>query len=127
MTNAAARPILIAGALLAATGVGLGAFGAHGLRGLIDDVHLGWWRTGVDYQMWHAIGLVALAAVPLPRRGLPALLLGIGTLVFCGTLYLMALTDLRWLGAITPLGGVMMVAGWLLLAWRAWRDVDPAD
>lgn len=115
------RRILIAGALFGAIGVALGAFGAHGLRGLVDAVHLEWWRTGVDYQMWHAVALIALAAAPLPRPGVPALLIGLGTLVFSGTLYLMTLTEMGWLGAVTPFGGMLMILGWLLLAWRAAR------
>jgi uncharacterized membrane protein YgdD (TMEM256/DUF423 family) len=114
--------ILLAGPLLAATGVMLGAFGAHALGDALGAERLGWWQTAVEYQMWHAVGLIVLAAVPMPRLGLPALLIGLGTLVFSGTLYLMALTDMRWLGAITPVGGILMIAGWFLLAWRAWRD-----
>ena len=113
------RRIAIAGALLAASGVGLGAFGAHALRGALDPVRLGWWQTAVQYQMWHAIGLLAIAALPLPRSGRAAVAIGVGTIVFSGTLYLMALTGLRWLGAITPSGGAMMIVGWLLLAWEA--------
>jgi uncharacterized membrane protein YgdD (TMEM256/DUF423 family) len=119
MHSPAHNRILVAGALLAASGVMLGAFGAHALRASLDPVRLGWWQTAVQYQMWHAIGLVALAAAPLPRPGRPALLLTLGTLIFSGTLYLMALTGIRWLGAITPLGGAMMILGWLLLAWKA--------
>ena len=116
------RKILLAGALLAATGIACGAFGAHALRDALGPVRLGWWQTAVQYQMWHALALMALAALPLPRLGWPAALLGFGTVVFAGTLYLMALTDLRWLGAITPLGGLLMIAGWLLIGWRAFGD-----
>lgn len=115
------RRILLSGALLAAAGVACGAFGAHGLSDALGPVRLGWWQTAVQYQMWHAVVLVALAALPLPRLGWPAALLALGTIIFAGTLYLMALTDLRWLGAITPLGGLLMIAGWLLIAWRALR------
>ena len=116
------RRIALAGALLAATGIACGAFGAHALRNALGPVRLGWWQTAVQYQMWHAIALVALAALPLPRLGWPAALLTLGTVIFAGTLYLMALTDLRWLGAITPLGGLLMIAGWLPIAWQAWRE-----
>jgi len=115
------RRILLIGALLAATGIACGAFGAHALRHALGPVRLGWWQTAVQYQMWHAVALVALAALPLPRPGWPAALLALGTIIFAGTLYVMALTDLRWLGAITPLGGLLMIAGWLLIAWRALR------
>lgn len=97
----------------------LGAFGAHALRDTLDATRLGWWQTAVQYQMWHAIGLLAVAALPLSRLGHPALLLAIGTTIFSGTLYLMALTGVRWLGAITPIGGALMILGWLLIAWTA--------
>lgn len=116
-----ARRILVAGALLAATGVAFGAFGAHGLRNALDPVRLGRWQTALQYQMWHATALVAIAALKLPRLAWPAALLAVGTIIFAGTLYLMALTGLRWLGAITPLGGLLMIAGWLLLAWGGRR------
>jgi uncharacterized membrane protein YgdD (TMEM256/DUF423 family) len=96
-------------------------FGGHALRDSLDPVRLGWWNTAVQWQMWHAIALLAIAALPLTGREVPALLLGLGTLVFAGSLYVMALSGLRWLGAITPVGGSLMIAGWLLLAWRALR------
>src|SRR3954468_12757521 len=113
---------LIAGALLAASGVALGAFGAHGLKNVLSSEALGWWQTGVQYQMWHAIGLVALGAAPAARTRGPAWMLAAGTLIFSGSLYAMALSEARWLGAITPLGGVLMIAGWAWLAWRLWRS-----
>jgi uncharacterized membrane protein YgdD (TMEM256/DUF423 family) len=113
--------LLGAGALLAGLGVALGAFGAHALRNSLSPAALGWWQTGVDYQMWHAIALVALSAVNLPRLRLPAATLGLGVLVFSGSLYLMALTDARWLGAVTPLGGSLLILGWSGLAYRSWR------
>lgn len=109
---------LLAGALLAVLGVALGAFGAHGLRSLLDATALGWWQTAVQYQMWHAIGLIALAALRLRGTRLAAALLVAGTVIFAATLYLMALGGPRWLGAVTPLGGSLMILGWLALAWR---------
>lgn len=117
------QQILAAGALFAASAVALGAFGAHGLRAILGPVELGWWQTGVQYQMWHALGLLALGAAPAPRMGLPALLLGLGTLVFAGTLYVMAFTGWHWLGMITPVGGLLMISGWLLAAWRFVRPL----
>lgn len=124
MMTRESRSILAAGALLAGLGVALGAFGAHALRDALDPVRLGWWNTGVQYQMWHAVALVALGAAPLPRLGTSATLLAIGTVLFSGTLYLMALTGARWLGAVTPLGGLLMITGWLMLGWRAWRQAQ---
>ena len=116
------RLALLAGALLAAAGVTLGAFGAHGLRDMLDAERLDWWHTAVSYQMWHAIGLIALAAARLDRPRLIAALLCIGTLVFSGSLYLMALTGWRWLGMIVPIGGATLIAGWSVLAWIAVRS-----
>lgn len=115
------RLVLAAGALLAGLGVALGAFGAHGLKHLLDAERLGWWQTAVQYQVWHGLALVALAGAPMLRIRLSAWLLGAGAIVFAGSLYLMALTGWRWLGAVTPFGGLGMILGWALLAWRAAR------
>jgi len=108
-------PLLI-GALLAALGVLFGAFGAHGLRTVLSPEALGWWQTGVQYQMWQALGLVAIGAARLPGTRLSVWLLALGTLVFSGSLYVMALTGARWLGMVTPVGGVLMIAGWVCFA-----------
>jgi uncharacterized membrane protein YgdD (TMEM256/DUF423 family) len=113
--------IVLAGALLAGIAVALGAFGAHALRGTLTDQQLGWWQTAVQYQLWHALALLALAALRPPRAGAIALLLGGGALLFSGSLYLMALTDVRWFGAVTPVGGTAMILGWLFFAWQAAR------
>lgn len=109
----------MSGALLGGTGVALGAFGAHALRDTLDAARLGWWNTAVQYQLWHAVALVAMASLPLPGRGLAAALMTIGALIFAGTLYVMALTGLRWLGAVTPIGGLLLIGGWAMLAWAA--------
>lgn len=105
----------VAGAL----GVALGAFGAHGLEGRIDDPHLlEVWETAARYHLVHALALAAVAAHPrAPARAGWAFVLGI--VLFSGSLYLMTLTGARWLGAITPLGGLSFIAGWLLLASSA--------
>lgn len=114
----------VAAALLAAA-VMLGAFGAHGLRGRLDAYSLGVYERAVFYHFVHALGLLAVSL--LPRSGtlsgpvvswVSALLLA-GTLIFSGSLYLLALTGIRWLGAITPIGGLSFIAAWLLLAWAA--------
>ncbi len=122
MHNELSRFPLFAGAVLAALGVALGAFAAHGLRAVLDQNALAWWQTAVQYQMWHAIGLIALGAARFSRSVLPALLLAAGTVIFAGTLYAMALGGPRWLGAITPIGGSLMIAGWLVFAWRVLRS-----
>ena len=122
MHNDSSRFSFFAGAVLAGLGVALGAFAAHGLRAVLDENALAWWQTAVQYQMWHAIGLVALGAVRVPRSLLPTVLLTTGTVIFAGTLYAMALGGPRWLGAITPIGGSLMIAGWLMFAWRVLRS-----
>ncbi len=96
--------------LSGALAVAAGAFGAHGAEGKAAE----WLRTGATYQLVHAGAAVAVAGVPRGRGA--ALLMLLGALVFSGTLYAMAFGAPRWLGAITPLGGVGMIAGWLLLA-----------
>lgn len=117
---------LLSGALLAATGIALGAFGAHGLRSVLAPEALGWWQTAVQWQMWQAIGLVAIGAARIHGARWPSTLLLAGTLVFSGTLYAMALTDARWLGAVTPVGGAAMIGGWAWLAWRLAKGAELA-
>jgi uncharacterized membrane protein YgdD (TMEM256/DUF423 family) len=112
-------PVLAAGAILAAAAVALGAFGTHALQHQIPAARFAWWQTAVQYQMWHALALVALGGSRLSFTRLPAWLIAGGTLIFAATLYGMALGAPYWLGAVTPAGGVLMLAGWALLAWRA--------
>jgi len=113
------RPVFAAGALLSGLAVALGAFGAHALKARLSPEALGWWQTGVQYQTAHGLALLAVALAGLGR--LPAALLGGGAIVFSATLYAMALGAPHWLGAVTPLGGLAMIAGWALAAWRASR------
>jgi uncharacterized membrane protein YgdD (TMEM256/DUF423 family) len=121
-----ARIAVAAAALLLFAAVGAGAFGAHLLRARLAPELLVVYHTAVQYQAWHALGLLA---VGLLLRGAPAdrwlvaagwLLIG-GIVFFCGSLYLLALTGARSLGAVTPVGGVAFLAAWLALAWSAWR------
>jgi len=119
------RPVRAAGALLAGLAVALGAFGAHALKARLGAEALGWWQTAVQYQLAHGVALVALGGLAWSRARLPALLLGAGAALFAATLYAMALGAPRWLGAVTPLGGAAMIAGWALLAWRAIRRELP--
>jgi uncharacterized membrane protein YgdD (TMEM256/DUF423 family) len=103
----------------------LGAFGAHALRTRLGPDMLAVFETGVRYQMYHAFAAFAAAwaFARWPRRvfGVAGVLFLAGIVVFSGSLYLLALTGGRWLGAITPLGGLAFLAGWLLLAIGAWR------
>jgi len=121
----AERAFLVAGSLLALVGVAAGAFGAHWLDAYIEPDLLSAFETGARYQMYHALGLLAVAWVVSRGRQRAAVWSGWafigGTTAFSGSLYLMALTGQRWLGAITPIGGLGLLIGWLLLAWAAWR------
>ena len=112
-----------AGAALAAVGVGLGAFGAHGLRSRVSPEMVAVWETGVRYHLVHALGLLAVAwAVERwPAAGVGGWLFVAGTAVFSGSLSRLVLTGQRWLGAVTPLGGIAFIAGWLVVAWAALR------
>ncbi len=101
--------VLVFAALSGAIAVGAGAFGAHGASGDAAE----WLKTGAQYQLLHAVA--ALLAVQMGARG-PGWLFVIGAAIFAGTLYLMALGLPRWLGAITPIGGAMLIIGWLWLA-----------
>ena len=108
------NPLFVAAALSGALAIGAGAFGAHGASGEAQ----GWLRTGGEYQLIHAVA--ALVAAQIGARG-PGWLFVAGALVFAGSLYLMALGLPRWLGAVTPVGGLLMIGGWLWLAWIAAR------
>jgi uncharacterized membrane protein YgdD (TMEM256/DUF423 family) len=120
------RLFLLLGAVSALVAVGAGAFGAHGLRSRLGPDLLAVFETGARYQMYHALGLLAVAwATTRPGGALAAWagwLFVLGTIVFSGSLYLLALTGIRWLGAITPIGGLAFLAGWAVLAAAALRD-----
>ncbi|BCX80454.1 hypothetical protein MIT9_P0027 [Methylomarinovum caldicuralii] len=120
------RQLLGLAAGLAGLAVMLGAFGAHGLQSRVSEHFLSVWQTAVRYQMWHALGLglIAVAAEELPSLRWSVRLMLLGIVVFCGTLYLLVLSGWRWLGMITPIGGLALIAAWLLLAWQCWRGND---
>ena len=114
------------GAVVCGLGVVLGAFGAHGLRGRLDADMLAVFETGVRYQLIHGLGLLAVswAASRWPGGwvGSAGWLFLAGIVVFSGSLYLLTLTGARWLGAITPIGGLCLIAGWVVLAVAALRS-----
>ncbi|HEV8584998.1 MAG TPA: DUF423 domain-containing protein [Methylomirabilota bacterium] len=118
------RVFLGLGAVSAFGAVALGAFGAHALRARLVPDMLSVFEVGVRYQLYHALALLAVGAVAgrLPGGAVAAAgwLFVAGTVLFSGSLYLLALTGHRWLGAVTPLGGVAFLAGWAALAWGAW-------
>jgi len=109
---------LIAAAFAGATGIALGAFGAHALRARLEPAQLAAWNTAVLYHLIHALALLALALFARATGRsvmLPASLFTAGIVLFSGSLYLLALTGWRFLGPVTPLGGVAFIAGWLAL------------
>jgi uncharacterized membrane protein YgdD (TMEM256/DUF423 family) len=114
-------------AVFLALAVGSGAFGAHGLKVRLDANHLDIYKTAVLYHFLHALGMLIVATMPkagaLSADGANSVcwLLAAGILIFSGSLYLLAVTGVGMLGAITPFGGVAFIAAWLLLAWKLAR------
>jgi uncharacterized membrane protein YgdD (TMEM256/DUF423 family) len=119
------RFFFISGAVAAFVGVALGAFGAHSLRTRLSPEMLNIFEVGVRYQMYHALGLIAVAwaMTRWPQANLNAAgwAFIVGIIVFSGSLYLLTLTDTRWLGAITPVGGLAFLIGWAILIWSIAR------
>jgi len=106
--------------------VALGAFGAHALKARLDETALAVYQTAVQYHFYHSLALLAvgLFCLWLPQSRLllaSGMAFVIGLLVFCGSLYILSFTGMRWLGAITPLGGLSFMVGWTLLALAGWR------
>ena len=118
------RIFFVLGSLFALVGVAAGAFGAHALRGVVAADLLAVFETGVRYQLVHALALLAAAGATArwPGRAPTAAgaLFAAGIVLFSGSLYLLALTGARVLGAVAPFGGVAFIVGWACLAWSAW-------
>ncbi|ARC60829.1 hypothetical protein CHCC20441_1393 [Bacillus licheniformis] len=115
---------LILGAVNAMLAVALGAFGAHGLEGKIPEKYLQIWQTGVQYHMYHALGLIAVALIASKLAGAVSVsaagwLMFAGIVLFSGSLYVLSLTQISVLGAITPLGGVAFIAAWIMVVVSA--------
>lgn len=122
------RIFLLWAAIFGGLGVALGAFGAHALSERLTANLLQTYETAVRYHFYHALALVAVvyAIGRWPQSNLPVAagwLFVLGVLIFSGSLYLLAFTGIRWLGAITPIGGVALIAGWACLAVAAWRGL----
>ncbi len=123
-----ARTLLVAAAVSGGVAVAAGAFGAHALRALVTPERLETWRTGASYHQLHAV--LGVVAALWGRESLwarrAAVLFLVGTVLFAGSLYALVLLDVAWLGAVTPLGGVAFIAGWLALAASA-RDLSGSE
>jgi uncharacterized membrane protein YgdD (TMEM256/DUF423 family) len=109
--------------------VALGAFGAHALKAHLDETALAVYQTAVQYHFYHSLALLAvgLFCLWLPQSRLllaSGMAFVVGLLVFCGSLYILSFTGIRWLGAITPLGGLAFMLGWACLALASWRLLD---
>ena len=119
------RIFVATGALLAMVSVAAGAFAAHGLKTRLTPEMLGVFELAARYQMYHAIALVLCGTAwtrwPGPAVALAGGLFFLGVLLFSGSLYILSLTGVRWLGAVTPFGGAAWLAGWGSLAWAALR------
>jgi len=120
------RHFLFLGAVNGFLAVAFGAFAAHGLKDLLSSGLLAVFQTGVEYQAMHALALLAVGILGAHSAQLKPLKLAgwafaTGILLFSGSLYLLALTDARWLGAVTPFGGMAFLLGWGALAWHARR------
>lgn len=121
-----ARTFILIGSLLGGLAVALGAFGAHTLEARLSPDDLSTFQTAVRYQMYHALALLAVAFAldRWPDAGvlnLAGWLFVAGVVLFSGSLYLLSLAGIRWMGAVAPLGGAAFIAGWLCLALAAWR------
>jgi uncharacterized membrane protein YgdD (TMEM256/DUF423 family) len=123
------KTFLMLGSISGFLSVALGAFGAHALKAKLDEYSLGIFHTGVTYQTTHALALVLVALLLKWYPDSAGLTWAgwcfvVGTLVFSGSLYTLALSGIKVLGAITPIGGVLFLAGWALLAIHAWKAVS---
>ncbi|HEY9280572.1 MAG TPA: DUF423 domain-containing protein [Eoetvoesiella sp.] len=119
------RQLIITAALTLLAGVAAGAFGAHGLKRILSPDLIAVWQTAVLYQLIHGLGMLAIAALSArfgsPLLSLAGALMFLGVVLFSGSLYLLALTGVKWLGPITPIGGVAFIAAWALVAVAAYR------
>lgn len=118
--------LIAAGAVLAGVSVAIGAFAAHGLKGELTVYALEIVETGARYQMYHALAAILAGLLVSKVNALPARLAGwafvLGSLIFSSSLYLLAVTNIKWLGAITPIGGTLFILGWGLLFYAALKN-----
>lgn len=121
-----AQLALLTGAAYGFLGVAFGAFGAHALKARLSAEMLSVWKTAVEYQLYHALALLLVGLIATQRPSIAisnaALCFAVGVLMFSGSLYVLALSGVRWLGAITPLGGVLLLIAWALLFWAVLKQ-----
>jgi uncharacterized membrane protein YgdD (TMEM256/DUF423 family) len=119
--NQTTKQFLLLGTILMALAVCLGAFGAHGLKKIVSAEMLTVYQTGIQYQFYHALGLCVVAFISHIHDTKWVKIAGnimfVGVIIFSFSLYVLVLLDIKWLGAITPIGGVLMVISWTVLAW----------
>lgn len=120
--------IISVGSFNAALAIALGAFAAHGLEKRLDERNLEVFHTAADFHLWHALAiiLVGIIAKITPKQNFSniAVLMNLGIILFCGSLYVLSTTGFKWLGMITPFGGTAFIIAWLWLAWKCLRSAD---
>lgn len=126
------KRFLFLGAACALVGVGMGAFGAHGLKTMLTPEMLAVYKTGVAYQMWHALGLVSIAVFSKQSSGSGLLnwagwMMFAGIIIFSGSLYLLTILNVKWLGVITPFGGTAFLIAWLLVCIYACKNDESGE
>ena len=116
---------IITGAVLAGIAILFGAFGAHILKNKITADYLTGFDTGVKYHFYHSLGLIIIGILafhfPSEPLNMPSIFFVVGICLFSGSLYVLSITGLKWVGAITPLGGLSFIIGWILTAYYIWR------
>lgn len=120
------QTLIAFGSLFAALAVAAGAFGAHMLKSILDPPMLAVFETAARYQMYHALGMVAVGLAGqvfgCPQVARAGWCFAAGIFLFCGSLYGVSLLGIRWLGAMTPIGGLAFIMGWSLFGWSIWRE-----
>ena len=118
--------IISLGSFNAALAIAFGAFAAHGLKSRIDERSIEIFNTAADFHFWHAIGLIIIGIIAknMSKTNFASVvwLMTLGILLFSGSLYILSVTGIRWLGAITPFGGTSFMIAWLLLAWKCLKS-----
>ncbi len=120
------QTLIAVGSLFAALAVAAGAFGAHMLKSILDPPMLAVFETAARYQMYHALGMIAVGLAgqvfSCPQVARAGWCFAAGIFLFCGSLYGVSLLGIRWLGAMTPIGGLAFITGWSLFGWYVWRE-----